>query len=152
MWNPRIHCRFDKLSPLVLILSQINPLHALQKHLRKIRFNIILWSSQRYSKWSVSLGFPHVNLASTYQRPNLPHSSQPPWSDHPDNFWYETQFMKSHTVQLSLVSSYLLPLKPIFLRTPVSNTTNLYCLLNVRRSSLTLSTTPGEVTILCPQL
>ena len=57
VWNTEIHYRFDKISPRVLILSQINPLHALQTHLRKIRFNIILRPSYRYFKWSVSLSF-----------------------------------------------------------------------------------------------
>ena len=49
---------FTRGPPLVPILSQINPLHALPSHLLKIHFNILQSGSSRRS---VSLRFPYQN-------------------------------------------------------------------------------------------
>ena len=57
------------------ILNQISPVHHLPTDLIKIRFNIILPSTSRSSKWSSFFRLPHQNRV--YDSP-LPHTTHAP--------------------------------------------------------------------------
>jgi len=57
LWNPKIHDRVHKSLALLSILSHINPIHYLS--LFNVHFSIILPSTSGFSKWPLSLNFPH---------------------------------------------------------------------------------------------
>ena len=82
LWNPKVHCRIHKCPPPVPILSQLDPVHILTSLFLKIHLNIILLSTPGFSKWFLSVWFPHRNrvyaspLLHTRYFPRLSHSSQ----------------------------------------------------------------------------
>jgi len=56
--NPEVHYCTHKCRPLVLILRQLNPVHASPTHSLMINFIIILPPMARSLKWSLSLRSP----------------------------------------------------------------------------------------------
>jgi len=85
--------------------------------LLKIYFNIILPSMPRFSKWSLSLNFPHQNPVRTLSSAlyvlycYMPRQSHFPSFHHPSNIWCWLQVMKLFIMQSSPFPCYLVPLR-----------------------------------------
>jgi hypothetical protein len=67
--NATIYYYVEKSPPLVPILSQMNPVHATPSYSSKIRFNIVLLSTSRSFKWSLSFRLSHQNPTCIYLTP-----------------------------------------------------------------------------------
>jgi len=70
LWKQKVHRRVHNSPSLVAILSQIYPLHDFLQYLAYVRFNIILPSTLRPSKLSLSFRFPYQNAACIYFLPH----------------------------------------------------------------------------------
>jgi hypothetical protein len=67
--NPKVHHRVHKSPSLDPILSQPNPVRPIDPYLPKVHLNVILPPTPRSSQWSLALGPPNQNPASTSPLP-----------------------------------------------------------------------------------
>jgi hypothetical protein len=70
LWNQKVHYHIHMISPLVPVLSQMNPFHILQSCSPKIHYNIVLQFMPRFSKRSLSFWLSNQN--SVYISSHLP--------------------------------------------------------------------------------
>jgi hypothetical protein len=80
LWNTKVHRRVHKIRPPVRILSQINIIHVLSYDFFNIHVNILIPSTPRSSKFTLSLRFPHQNPSCTSPFPVQCHMPLPPRS------------------------------------------------------------------------
>ena len=76
LWNLKVHYCIYMNPPHLSILKQTIPVYApphppTQQILLKIYFNILLPSMPGFSKWSLSLNFPHQNPYVPYPLPHM---------------------------------------------------------------------------------
>lgn len=115
MWNPRVHYLSYNRPPLVPIVSQMNPVHALISCVFNCNFNIILQSSLKSSKRYPFFRVSYKKRAcSSLHPPARPiHVTCPAQSDHT-----RSVSRGGHMVPLNMTFSsgclYFLPAMPKF--------------------------------------
>jgi hypothetical protein len=101
LWNPKVHYHIHECLPPVPIQSQLDPVHAPTSHFLKIQLNIIFPSMSRFSKWSLSLKFPHRNPVYASPLPHvcfMSHLSHSSRFYHPNNIGRGVQIIKLHII------------------------------------------------------
>lgn len=89
LWHPKVYYHACNRPPLVPVLSQINPGHALISFSFKIHFTMILQCTSWFYKWCLSFRFPLLPCMC-----HLPCPFHPPWVDHLNIIWWVAQIMK----------------------------------------------------------
>jgi hypothetical protein len=62
LWNPKVHYRLDNSLPPAPILTQINKVHVFPSDFCRIRFNITVPPTARFSEWSLFHSFSNKTL------------------------------------------------------------------------------------------
>jgi len=108
--NLKVHYGIHEGLPMVPMLSEMNPVHALPLYFRKIHYNIILPPIPRSSKWSPPFRFSDQKSSS--HSCYMPRASHPPWHAEEHtlgnsslyNFLQPFLLMLSHSLQHHVLS------------------------------------------------
>jgi len=114
-WNPNVHYRIHKCPTPVPIMSQLDPVHVTISHFLKIHVNSISLSAPGFSKWSLSLSFPHQNPVYTTPLPHTRYMSRPSHSSriyNPNKIGWAVQIIKLLIMYFSQPNCYLVSLSP----------------------------------------
>jgi len=97
LWNPKAHYLIHNNPPTVPIPSQLDPVHSLTSHLRKIHLNIIPHLCQGLPSGFLTSGFPTKNLYTSLLfriRATFPAHLILLYFNHPNNIWWAVQIIK----------------------------------------------------------
>ena len=104
LWNPKVHYRIHKCPPPVLVLSQLDPVHAPTLHFLKILLNIILPSMPGSPKWSLP---PQVSPPKPCIRRSLYHTRYMPRPTHCSRFYRARIYCTTLWLSLRVVFCFL---------------------------------------------
>jgi len=62
LYNPKVHHHAHKGPPLIPILTQMHPVHTFTPYFHHIHSNIVLISTPRSSKWSLTIRSSDINI------------------------------------------------------------------------------------------
>jgi hypothetical protein len=141
LWNPKVHYRVHEGSPLVPILTQINPVRTTPSYLSKIHFIIVHSPTSWSSKWSVSFWPSHQNSICI---PILPHSCYRPSASHPPDLIFLITLGEEYKLWSSslCIMSLHLSLVQIFSLAPCSQTPSVYVLPLILKTKFHARTEP----------
>ena len=102
LWNPNIHHRLHNSPPLVLILSQIDPVHVPHP---------TSWKSILILSFHLQLGIPSGLFPPGFHTCYMPSQSHSSRFDHSNNMWRGVQIMKLSLCSFIPLSYHLVSLR-----------------------------------------
>jgi len=147
LWNPKVHYRIHKSSASLPVLNRINPVHDFPSHFLKMRFNIIIPPTLKYSKWSLHLGFPTKTLYALLLS-SMPATCPSISFLFANNIRWRLQTINLLITWSSPLPCYLVPLRPKYVpQHPILEHTQSAFLHHSERPTFTPKKTTGKITI-----
>jgi len=147
--NQTVHYHIHKITSLVPILGQMNPIYKFSNCFSNTHYNIFLPSTPRSSTWSCTFTFFNQNAVCIHHHNAhyMPHPSHPPYFDHSNNIWWNVQVTKLLISQPPPGSRHFLPLCSNILLNNFSHILNLCSSRRMRDAVSQAFRTVGEITL-----